>query len=75
MSGNVKFLKTQLSKIVHSGGILGELLVALPYATLKSVNKKSNKIASNKIKDVTKVIKSLKNRYILLKETTRKITS
>ena len=32
-------------------------------------------LTSNKIKDIIKVIKSLKNREILLKETTRKFTS
>ena len=29
-SANTKFSKTQLSKMIQSGGILGELLVAIP---------------------------------------------
>ena len=33
-SANIKFSKTQLSKMIQSGGILGELLVALPYGVL-----------------------------------------
>ena len=32
----LKFSKTQLSKMIQSGGILGELLLALPYSTLKA---------------------------------------
>ena len=31
-STNIKFLKTQLSKTIQSGGILGELIAALPGA-------------------------------------------
>ena len=34
-----------------------------------------NYLTNNKIKDILKVIKSLENREILLKGTTRKITS
>ena len=30
LSVNIKFSKTQLAKMLQSGGILGELLVALP---------------------------------------------
>ena len=33
-SANIKFSKTQLSKVILSGGILGELLVAIPHALL-----------------------------------------
>ena len=32
----LKFSKTQLSKMIQSGGILGELLLALPYSALKA---------------------------------------
>ena len=31
-STNIKFLKTQLSKMIQSGGILGELIAAIPGA-------------------------------------------
>ena len=31
-SANTKFSKTKLSKMIQSEGIIGELLVALPYA-------------------------------------------
>ena len=33
-SANIKFSKTQLYKMTQSGGILGELLVAIPQAIL-----------------------------------------
>ena len=33
-SANIKFLKTQLSKMIQSGGILGDLLVATPQVIL-----------------------------------------
>ena len=36
LSANIKFSKTQLFKLIQSGRILGELLVALPYAALKA---------------------------------------
>ena len=32
----LKFSKTQLSKMIQSGEILGELLLALPYSALKA---------------------------------------
>ena len=32
----LKFSKTQLSKTIQSGGILGELPLALPYSALKA---------------------------------------
>ena len=32
---NVKFSKTQLSKMMHEGGVLGEVLV-VPYGALKT---------------------------------------
>ena len=32
----LKFSKTQLSKMIQSRGILGELLLALPYSALKA---------------------------------------
>ena len=95
--------------MIQSGGILGELLVALPYTAFKAetqqlikrapeltkyatkyiVNKELDRLkkdfltsegsgitlTNNEIKDIMKVIKSLENRGILLKETTRKITN
>ena len=113
---NEKFSKTQLSKMIQSRGILGELLVAIPHAMFlarkkalkkgislapkiapklagkateyyinKGINELNEKFTSskgsgrtltyNEIKDIIKVIKSFKNRDILLKGTTRKITS
>ena len=33
-SGNTKFSKMQLPKMIQSGGFLGELLVVIPYAML-----------------------------------------
>ena len=36
LSVNIKFSKTQFSKMIQSGGILGELLVALPYTALEA---------------------------------------
>ena len=35
-SANINFSKTQLSKMIHSGGILGELLVGIPYTVIKT---------------------------------------
>ena len=35
-STDIKLSKPQLSQIIQSGGILGELLVALPYIALKA---------------------------------------
>ena len=109
LSANIKFSKTQLSEMIQSGEILGELLVALAYAAPKSrtkklikevpelttdakrycVNKEINKFKNdftvnegsgitptkNETKDIIQVIKFLENRGIILKETTRKITS
>ena len=46
-SANIKFSKTHLSKMIQSGGILSELLAALPYAALKAsvrFNKTSTKV-------------------------------
>ena len=44
-SANIKFSKTQLSKMIQSGGILGELLVALPYGVLEAVTQELKKRA------------------------------
>ena len=100
-SANIKFSKIQLSKMIHSGGLIlkyaiapikGLLLVSQFIDNkLKSVLKNKDKISdtiktvdssgagvtltNNEIKDVMKVIKSLENREISLKGTTRKITS
>ena len=35
LSANIKFSKTQMSKMIQSGGILRELLVAIPHGVLK----------------------------------------
>ena len=95
--------------MIQLGGILGELIIALPYAASKAgtqelikkapelikhatkyfVNKGIDRFIKDftlsegsgitvkkiEIKDITKVIKSLANKGILLKETTRKNTS
>ena len=50
-SANTKFSKTQLPKMIQSGGILGELLVALPYAALKARTQKLIKTAPELTKD------------------------
>ena len=107
-SANMKFSKTQLSKIVQSGGLMGindliapiKGLLSVPkiiynkienflgkkiYDTIKTVDNSAKGIKkffgagitlpNNEIKDIMKVIKSIENRGILLKGTTRKITS
>ena len=115
-SANIKFWKTQLSKLIQSGGIMAGIsgidnfinfpfkmanscLKELSYTDTKKINKnnrnnlfidtglnmigKKNKqklgsgitLTNNEIKDIMKVIKSLENRGILLKGTTKKITS
>ena len=48
------FSKTQLSKIIQSGGILGELLVTLPYAAPKTEPKELIKRAQELSKDATR---------------------
>ena len=48
-SANIKFSKTQLSKMILSGRILGELLVATPHAIVlagKEALKKGTSLAS-----------------------------
>ena len=52
-SANIKFPKTQLSKMIQLGGILGELLIALPYAALKAGMQKSIKGVLELTKDAT----------------------
>ena len=42
---------------------------------LDEISKEGSKITNNEIKDILKVIRSLKNIRILLKGTTRQITS
>ena len=100
-SVNIKFSKTQLSKIVQLGGtfrdipIFGNILsnVAKKRTDIgrnlgknfldKQIDKFNKKcitglgitLTNNEIKNIMKVIKSLENRGILLKGTTRKITS
>ena len=111
-SANIKFSKTQLSKMIQSGWVVIRdyswwlLFMLILENILSSVAKKGTGIArnlgndfldkqissfnkkyitgkgsgitiltNNEIKDILKVIKSLENRRILLKETTRKITS
>ena len=99
-SVNIKFSKTQLSKIVQLGGtfrdipIFGNILSNVAkkrtdigrnlgknflYKQIDRFNKKcitgsGTTLTNNEIKNIMKVIKSLENRGILLKETTRKIT-
>ena len=102
LSANIKFSKTQLSKIVQLGGVLrdipifGNILssvaikgtyIARNLEEKKFLHKQIDRLnkayitgsgitlTNNEIKDIMKVIKSLENRGILLKETTRKITS
>ena len=101
-SANIKFSKTQLSKIVQLGGVLrdipifGNILssvaikgtdIARNLEEKKFLHKQIDRLnkeyitgsgitlTNNEIKDIMKVIKSLENRGILLKGTTRKITS
>ena len=115
-STNIKFSKPHLSKMIQSGGILGDLFGAIPqvmflagkeelkkgislaqklaiaiagkareYHINKRINELNKKFTSskgsgitltdNEIKYIIKVIKSLENTGILLKGTTRKITS
>ena len=54
LSANIKFSKTQLPKMIQSGGILGELLVALPYATIKAGTQELIKRAPELTKQATK---------------------
>ena len=100
-SVNIKLSKTQLSKIVQLGGVLGDIPIF--GNILSSVAEKGTDIARNlgekildkqidrvnkeyilgsgitltinEMRDIMKVIKSLENREISLKRTTRKITS
>ena len=100
-SANIKLSKTQLSKIVQLGGVLGDIPIF--GNILSSVAEKGTDIARNlgkkildkqidrvnkeyilgsgitltinEMRDIMKVIKSLENREISLKRTTRKITS
>ena len=112
-SANIKFSKTQLSKMIHSGGTNVLDLMNPAEVVYKIANKAkdlSNKVSlddvkkisdlsrkitpdfkkilegpanfgtgitltNNEIKDIMKVMKSLENRGILLKGTTRKVTS
>ena len=37
LSTDIKFSKTQLSKMIQSGEIVGELLVGIPYAVLYAI--------------------------------------
>ena len=100
-SANIKLSKTQLSKIVQLGGVLGDIPIF--GNILSSVAEKGTDIARNlgekildkqidrvnkeyilgsgitltinEMRDIMKVIKSLENREISLKRTTRKIAS
>ena len=112
-SANIKFSKTQLSKMIHSGGtnvldLMNQAEVVYKIANkakdlsnkvslddVKKISDLSRKImpdfkkiledpanfgtgitlTNNEIKDIMKVMKSLENRGILLKGTTRKVTS
>ena len=118
-SANMKFSKTQLPKMIQSGGLLTDIsgirfsldnFVNFPFKVLESFSKKLSNIntkkyknnknnlfmyagfningkktkekfgsgitlTSNEIKDIMKVIKSLENKGILLKGTTRKVAS
>ena len=42
----MKFSKTHLSKMIQSGGILGELLVGIPYAMLQAGKESLEKVIS-----------------------------
>ena len=56
-SANIKFSKTQLFKMIHSGGILGELLVGIPYRMLhtgKEALKKGITLVKNAAPELTK---------------------
>ena len=53
-STNTKFSKTQLSKMIQLGGILGELLVALTYAAIKAGSQELMKRAPELIRNVTR---------------------
>ena len=82
-SANIKFSKTQLSKIVQLRGVicgrrkLGETFLDKQINRFNKEYITGSKITltNNEIKDIMKVMKSLENKEILLKETTRKITS
>ena len=63
LSANITFSKNQLSKIVRSGEILGELLVASPYTALKVETQELIKRAPELTKDAT--------RYFVNKEINR----
>ena len=54
LSVNIKFSKTQLAKMLQSGGILGELLVALPYTALEAGRQELIKRAPELTKDATR---------------------
>ena len=82
------FLKTQLSEMTQSEASFGDLIAAMSQVMFPSGQEKKDwkryiistknelkKNNFNEIKDIVKVIKSLKNRGILLKGTARKITN
>ena len=62
---NIKFLKTQLSKMIQSGGILGESLVAMPHAMFLAGRKRSIKRGiSLALKIATKLAEKATEYYI-----------
>ena len=79
LSYDIKRLKTQLSKMAQSGGCNPFSIDSFLFDPLGVIAKKKGSfrvtVTNNEIKDVTKVIRSLENRNILLKVTTRKINS
>ena len=55
-SANINFSKNQLPEMINSGGILGELLVALPYTAFKAGMQQIIKTAPELTKYATKYI-------------------
>ena len=81
-SANIKLSKTKLSKKIHLGGFdpiepLGVLMnpASILLKTVRKLRDSGVTLKNEEIKDIIKVISSLQNRGISLKENTRKIIS
>ena len=83
-SANIKFSKTQLPKMIQLdlecfSDIFGEPQNVTANDVGEVIEKKikdlTKILTNNEIKDIAKVVNSLGNRGILLKETTKKLTS
>ena len=81
-SANIKLSKTKSSKMIHLGGFdpiepLGVLMnpASILLKTVRKLRDSGVTLTNEEIKDIIKVISSLQNRGILLKENTRKIIS